>query len=108
MYKLNSDYSPSLINYSVKEKHSTLQVLYSLVKNSLNPTQFACQPNEIISHHNIPWDIILIHLAELSQEGLIIFTVPSVITITKKGIEKIEKVTAHEISQEITLIEKVA
>jgi predicted transcriptional regulator len=92
----------------VKEKYSTLSVLYSLVRDSLNPTQFACKPTEIISYHNLAWDTILKHLAELSEEGLIIYTVPSVITITGSGIEKLKEFSEKDISNDITIIEKVA
>jgi predicted transcriptional regulator len=92
----------------VKEKYSTLSVLYSLVRDSLHPTQFACKPTEIISYHNLAWDTILKHLAELSEEGLIIYTVPSVITITGSGIDKMKELYDNETSQEISAIEKVA
>lgn len=74
----------------VEEKYLTLQVIYSLVKETMHPTQFACKASEIIIHHNQPWDIILSHLNELATEGLITFIVPSVITITENGIKKSE------------------
>jgi hypothetical protein len=91
----------------VVEKYSTLKVLYLLVQDCIHPTQFACKPAEIITHHSIPWDTILVHLTELASEGLVIFTIPSVITITQAGLDKINELNTAS-SGHTTSIEKVA
>jgi hypothetical protein len=74
----------------------------------MHPTQFACKASEIIIHHNQPWDIILSHLKELAAEGLIIFIVPSIITISESGIRKVECVSITTSADQFALSKEIA
>jgi len=52
------------------DRNATLEVLFELVKESSNPTQYSCQLFEIIAHNNQPWEIVISDLKLLAKEEL--------------------------------------
>lgn len=51
--------------------YSTLQTIYSIVKDDNDPTSFPCKPAQIIVRQFLPWDTILAHIHQLHEEGLV-------------------------------------
>lgn len=51
--------------------YSTLQTIYSIVKDDHDPTSFPCKPAQIIVRQFLPWDTILEHIHRLHDEGLV-------------------------------------
>ena len=51
--------------------YSTLQTIYTIVKDDPDPTSYPCKPAQIIVRQFLPWDTILDHIHQLTREGLV-------------------------------------
>lgn len=52
--------------------YTTLQTIYTIVKDDPDPTSFPCKPAQIIVRQFLPWDLILDHIHQLEKQGLVI------------------------------------
>lgn len=73
----------------LEEKYQTLQTIYDLLRNDDQPILSMVNPREIILRLNFGWDIIVSHLYELKQEGLVNILQLNIaqISLTPKGLE---------------------
>jgi hypothetical protein len=71
------------------ERYQTLQTIYDLVRNHDQPTLSAVNPREIILRLHFGWDVIVTHLYELKQEGLVEILQLNIaqISLTGKGLQ---------------------
>jgi len=71
------------------EKYQTLQIIYELVRRDDQPVLSMVNPREIILRLDFGWDVIVAHLYELKQEGLIDIVQLNIaqISLTGKGLE---------------------
>ena len=51
--------------------YSTLQTIYTIVKDDPDPTSYPCKPAQIIVRQFLPWDTILEHIHQLAKQGLV-------------------------------------
>ncbi len=72
--------------------YKTLQTIYTISKDDVQPETYKCRPREIILRQFQDWNIIQQHLNSLEEEGLVITSQEDtlVIWITAAGIEKIK------------------
>ena len=75
----------------METRYQTLQTLYTLVKDTPNPTQYQCLPRQLILFLTFDWGTIYSHLVVLEKEGLVQIVQADNIqfSITQKGIEKL-------------------
>jgi len=71
------------------EKYQTLQTIYELVRKDDQPVLRMVNPREIILRLDFAWDVIVTHLYELKQEGLVDIVQLNIaqISLTGKGLE---------------------
>lgn len=72
-------------------QYSTLQTIYSIVKEDSDPTSYLCKPAQIIVRQFLPWDTILVHIRQLEDEGLVNLQQHdrfTLVNITQKGLVK--------------------
>ncbi|MEP6713075.1 MAG: hypothetical protein ABJA37_11690 [Ferruginibacter sp.] len=76
----------------MEDYYKTLQTIYTISKDDIQPETYKCRPREIILRQYQDWNIIHQHLKLLEEEGLIITSQEDtlVICITQPGIEKIK------------------
>ena len=76
----------------MESSYKTLQTIYTISKDDVQPETYKCRPREIILRQFQDWNIIQQHLNSLEEEGLIITSQEDtlVIWITAAGIEKIK------------------
>ncbi len=55
----------------METRYQTLQTLYTLVKETPNPTQYQCLPRQLILFLHFDWATIYTHLRTLEGEGLV-------------------------------------
>lgn len=69
-------------------KYQTLQTIYELVRNDDQPVLSSVNPREIILRLSIGWDVIVTHLHELKQDGLVEILQLNIaqISLTGKGL----------------------
>lgn len=72
------------------EKYQTLQTIYELVRKDDQPVLSRVNPREIILRLDFGWDVIVTHLYELKQEGLVDIVQLNIahISLTGKGLEQ--------------------
>ena len=71
--------------------YSTLQTIYSIVKDDPHPTSYPCKPAQIIVRQFLPWDTILVHINRLHEEGLVVLQQQerfTLVKITQEGLIK--------------------
>ncbi len=56
---------------SMETRYQTLATLYTLVKDTPQPTQYQCLPRQLILFLHFDWATIYGHLQVLEQEGLV-------------------------------------
>lgn len=71
------------------EKYQTLQTIYELVRKDDRPVLSMVNPREIILRLDFGWDVIVTHLYELKQEGLVDIVQLNIaqISLTGKGLD---------------------
>ena len=76
----------------MESSYKTLQTIYTISKDDVQPETYKCRPREIILRQFQDWNIIQQHLNSLEEEGLVITSQEDtlVIWITAAGIEKIK------------------
>lgn len=76
----------------MESSYKTLQTIYAISKDDVQPETYKCRPREIILRQFQDWNIIQQHLNSLEEEGLVITSQEDtlVIWITAAGIEKIK------------------
>jgi len=81
----------------MREKYQTLQTIYELVKRDEHPASCAVNPREIILRLDFGWDIIVSHLYELKEEGLVDMLQLNIaqISLTSKGLAYVTAATAN-------------
>ena len=89
------------VNYltCMETRYQTLQTLYTLVKETPNPTQYQCLPRQLILFLHFDWATIYSHLQVLAEEDLVMISQADNIqfSITDKGIAKaVSLATAKE------------
>ncbi|MCG2615538.1 hypothetical protein LZZ85_14655 [Terrimonas sp. NA20] len=79
------------------EKYQTLRTIYELVRNDDQPILSNISPREIILRQHSGWDVIVTHLYELKQEGLLEILQLNIaqIYLTGKGLEHAMAMTAN-------------
>jgi predicted transcriptional regulator len=77
----------------METQYITLQTIYAITKDDLQPETYKCRPREIILRQYQDWSVIQQHLKLLEEEGLVITNQEDtlVISITHAGIEKIKE-----------------
>ena len=78
------------------EKYQTLQTIYELVRKDDHPVLRMVNPREIILRLDFGWDVIVTHLYELKQEGLVDILQLNIaqISLTGKGLEQAMAITS--------------
>ena len=79
------------------ERYQTLRTIYELVRNDDQPMLSNVNPREIILRQQFGWDVIVTHLYELKQEGLVEILQRNIaqISLTGKGLEHALTMTAN-------------
>jgi hypothetical protein len=79
------------------ERYQTLRTIYELVRNDDQPMLSNVNPREIILRQHFSWDVIVTHLYELKQEGLVEILQLNIaqISLTGKGLEHALTITAN-------------
>lgn len=79
------------------ERYQTLQTIYEIVRKDDQPVLRSVNPREIILRLNFGWDVIVTHLYELKQEGLVDILQLNIaqISLTGKGLEQALANTAN-------------
>lgn len=78
--------------------YKTLQTIYAISKDDVQPETYKCRPREIILRQFQDWSVIQQHLKLLEEEGLVNTSQEDtlVICITKNGINKMIEATAFK------------
>ena len=84
-------------------KYQILVTLWSLVKEIPQPTQYQCQPRQLILLSSFDWATIYAHLLSLQSEELVTIVQADTLqfSITQKGMQEAE-VMANKISSVLT------
>jgi hypothetical protein len=79
------------------ERYQTLQTIYDLVRNDDQPMLSTVNPREIILRQHFSWDVIVTHLYELKQEGLVDILQLNIaqISLTGKGLQQAMTKVTH-------------
>lgn len=71
-------------------RYHTLRLLWELVQEAPQPTQYQCMPRELILRSQFDWANIYTHLVSLEKEGLVVIMQADTLqfSITQKGLDK--------------------
>ncbi len=74
-------------------RYQTLRLLYELVKDAPQPTQYQCLPRQLILLSEFDWATIYSHLQSLAEENLVLITQADNVqfSITQEGIDRVAK-----------------
>ncbi|GAO43397.1 hypothetical protein [Flavihumibacter petaseus] len=84
--------------------YSTLQTIYSIVKEDNDPTSYPCKPAQIIVRQFLPWDTILSHIMQLHEEGLVRLQQlerATLVHITQEGLLRANSQTTQAVTSSI-------
>ena len=81
----------------MEDEYVTLQTVYDIVKNDVNPQSYLCSAREIILRQFTGWDIIQKHLQLLAdKEFIVVKQLDKIaISITQRGIDEIKSISSQ-------------